>query len=60
MGHNGKVHELLLKDIEEEFPIYTCFSSYELDSFIRGYHVYQHIWTPLEGETYSYTREPGN
>ena len=48
------------KDVEEEIPIYTCFSSYEFDSFIRGYHVYQYIWTPVEGETYSCTREPGN
>ena len=39
---------------------FTRFSSYEFDSFIRGYHVYQHIWTPVEGETYSCTREPGN
>ena len=48
------------KDVEEEIPIYTCFSSYEFSSFIRGYNVYQHFWTPIEGETYSCTREPGN
>ena len=60
MAQNDKVRDLLLKDVEEEIPIYTCFSSYEFDSFIRGYHVYQHIWTPVEGETYSCTREPGN
>ena len=60
MAQNDKVCDLLLKDVEEEIPIYTCFSSYEFDSFIRGYHVYQHIWTPVEGETYSCTREPGN
>ena len=46
--------------VEEKIPICTCFSSYEFDSFIQGYHVYQHIWTPVEGETYSCTREPGN
>ena len=46
MAQNDKVRYLLLKDVEEEIPIYTCFSSYEFDSFIRGYHVYQHIWTP--------------
>ena len=60
MAHNNKVHDLLLKDVEEEIPIYTCLSSYEFNSFIRGYHVYHHIWTPVEGETYSCTREPGN
>ena len=36
------------------------FSSDEFDSFIRGYHIYQLIWTPVEGETYSCTCEPGN
>ena len=51
MEQNNKVRDLLLKDVEEEIPIYTCFSSYEFDSFIRGYHLYQHIWTPVEGET---------
>ena len=60
MAQNDKVCDLLLKDVEEEIPIDTCFSSYEFDSFIRGYHVYQHIWTPVERETYSCTREPGN
>ena len=59
MTQNNKVRDLLLKDVKEEIPIYTCFSSYEFDSFIRGYHVYQHILTPVEGEAYSCTREPG-
>ena len=39
MAQNDKFRDLLLKDIEEEIPIYTYFSSYECDSFIRGYHV---------------------
>ena len=60
MAQNDKVCNLLLKDDEEEIPICTCFRSYEFDSFIRGYHVYQHIWTSVEGETYSCTRKPGN
>ena len=60
MAQNDKVRGLLLKDIEEEIPIYTCFSSYEFDSFIRGYRVFQHIWTTVEGETYNCNREPGN
>ena len=60
MAQNDKVCNLLLKDVEEEILICTCFRSYEFDSFIRGYHVYQHIWTPVVGETYSCTRKPGN
>ena len=60
MAQNDKVRDLSLKDVEEEITIYTCFSSYEFDSFIRGFHVYQHIWTPVEGQTYSCTCEPGN
>ena len=48
------------KDVAEEIQIYTCFSSYEFDSFIRGYHVYQHIWALVVRETYNCTREPGN
>ena len=60
MTQNEKVRDLLLKDVKEDIPIYTCFSSQEFASFIRGYHVYQHIWTPVEGETYSCTCEPRN
>ena len=60
MAQNDNICDLLLKDIEEEIPIYTCFNSYKFDSFIRGYHVYQHIWTAVKGETYSCTSEPGN
>ena len=59
MAQNDKVRDLLLKDFKEEIPIYTCFSSYEFDSFIRGYHLYQYIWTPAKGETYSCTCEAG-
>ena len=58
MAQNDKVRNLLLKDVKEE--IHTCFSSYEFDSFIRGYYVYQHISSPFEVETRSCTREPGN
>ena len=60
MTQNDKVRDQLLNDVEEEIPICTCVSSYKFDSFIRRYHVYQHIWTRVEGETYSYTREPRN
>ena len=37
MAQNDRVRDLLLKDVEEEIPIYKYFSSYEFDSFIRGY-----------------------
>ena len=43
MAQNDKVRDLSMKDVEEEIPIYTCFSSYEVDSFIRGYHVYRDV-----------------
>ena len=41
-------------------PQFTRFSSYEFDSFIPGYHVYQHIQIPVEGEMYNCTRESKN
>ena len=28
--------------------------SFEVDSCVRGYHVYQSIWTPMDGEILSY------
>ena len=48
------------KDVEKEIPIYTCFNSYEFDSFIRGYDVHQHILTSAKGETHRCTRERRN
>ena len=35
----------------------TC---YEVNSFIRGLHVYQTIWTPVTGEVLLLKREPDN
>ena len=32
----------------------------EVDSAVRGYHVYQSIWTPTIGETLICKREGGN
>ena len=45
---------------KKKFQFTHVSAPYESDSFIRGYHVYQHIWTPVEGETYSCTHESGN
>ena len=36
MAQNDKVCDLLLKDVAEKIPIYTCFNLYEFDSFIQG------------------------
>ena len=33
---------------------------YEVNSFIRGLHVYQDIWTPVVGEVLLLKREPDN
>ena len=33
---------------------------YEVNSFIRGLHVYQDIWTPVAGEVLLLKREPDN
>ena len=34
--------------------------SFSVVGVIRGYHVYQHIWTPHVGEKATMIREPGN
>ena len=35
-------------------------STAEFDSYIRGYHVYQVVWTPVVGEMLLLKREPTN
>ena len=35
-------------------------NSFSVPGIIRGYHVYQRIWTPFVGEKATTTREPGN
>ena len=35
-------------------------STAEFDSFIRGYHVYQVVWTPVVGEMLLLKQEPTN
>ena len=32
----------------------------EISSFIRGYHAYQDVWTPMNGESLLVKREPTN
>ena len=32
----------------------------EVNSFIRGLHIYQDVWTPVTGEVLLLTREPEN
>ena len=48
---------LLLTDIAVEIPIDICLSSFNFDLFIRGHHVYRHIWTAVVGEEYCCIRE---
>ena len=35
-------------------------SCYEWSSYVRGYHVYQTVWTPAFGETLRLAVEPTN
>ena len=62
MASNNKILYLLLMDVSVEFPIDTCSSCFNFDSFIRGYHVYQHIWTNIfaVGEKYRCIQETEN
>ena len=34
--------------------------SYEIESCVRGYHIYKETWTPLVGEEYECRIEPDN
>ena len=38
----------------------TCETVLQVNSFIRGYHEYQEIWTPEKGDEYELEREPLN
>ena len=33
---------------------------FEIDSYVRGYHVYMDVWSPVIGETLLVKREPSN
>ena len=41
-------------------PPQTDLSLAEFDSFIRGFHVYKDVWTPVVGEMLLLKREPTN
>ena len=45
---------------KEEIPIIIKknLTTYEYDSFARGFHAYMDIWNPLIGEILKYKREP--
>ena len=62
MAQNNKVRDLLrcFERCRRRNSNLHMFQLIKFDSFIRGYHVYQHIWTPVEGETSSCTHESGN
>ena len=35
-------------------------STFELESVIRGHHIYKELWTPVVGESLDVQREPSN
>ena len=35
-------------------------SSYQIESCIRGFHIYEEVWTPFTGERLGCTRERSN
>lgn len=49
--------QVMLK--QEEFPL-VIVKSFEMDCFVKSYHVYKSIWTPVIGEILTSERESGN
>ena len=39
-----------LPEKEIEIVIGHCFKEFSFDSYVRGFHVYKDIWSPLIGE----------
>ena len=60
MASDNKILSLLLTDVAVEIPIDICLSSFNFDLFIRGHHVYRHIWTAVVGEDYCCIRKMKN
>ena len=60
-GFLKEMEVISIKDILscEEFPI-VLIRSYEIDSFIMGYHVYKTNWTPVVGEKLTGVMESNN
>ena len=42
-----------------QIPVDDC-DFYDIASFIRGYHVYKHLWDPTVGQVLKLRREPDN
>ena len=59
LGKKMDLVEKLVIAVNEGFPIVTI-NSFETVSNVKGYHIYQGIWVPKIGETFSTEREPGN
>ena len=38
----------------------TNLQVFEIDSYVRGYHAYMDVWSPVIGETLLVKREPSN
>ena len=38
----------------------TNLQVFEIDSYVRGYHAYTDVWSPVIGETLLVKREPSN
>ena len=60
-GFLKEMEVISIKDILscEEFPI-VLMRSYEIESFIMGYHVYKTNWTPVVGEKLTGVMESNN
>ena len=60
-GFLKEMEVISIKDILscEEFPI-VLIRSYEIDSFIMGYHVHKTNWTPAVGEKLTGVMESNN
>ena len=60
-GFLKEMEVISIKDILscEEFPI-VLIRSYEINSFIMGYHVYKTNWTPVVGEKLTGVMESNN
>ena len=46
-------------NLQDELPI-VLFTTLDLETFIKGHHVYKDIWTPKQGEQLDVLMEPDN
>ena len=47
------------RDTEDSTPILLV-SDMEMNSYVKGYHAYKHLWTPVINEHLSNEMEPNN